>query len=114
MKKKINKLAQFKQWILSIVTYRFSLKSDEKVWVCVFTKLPDRFFHWKVIKKATIKGIYTYGIAYKDHPYLNSHHCNNGLFYGFGYYNENYVIVVKHKWQLPIARLFEKIRLFKW
>ena len=71
MKHLIKILAQTKQWILSVVTYRFSLKSDEKVYVCVFTTLPNRYFKWLVIKKATIKAFYAYGIAYKDHPYIN-------------------------------------------
>jgi hypothetical protein len=112
--KAIKILTQTKQWILSVVTYRFSLKPGEKVWVCVFTKQPNMYFHWKVVKQATIKGFYVYGIAYKDHPYINWHHYSNGLFYGFGYPDENYVIVLKHKWLLPFARVAEKIRLFKW
>jgi hypothetical protein len=107
MKRLLSKLAQIKACIIAFVTYRFSLKSDEKVWVCVKN---DRW----VIKQATIKGFYAYGIAYKDHPYLNWNHYCNGLFYGFGYHNDGYVIVLKNKWLLPLAISSEKIRLFKW
>lgn len=114
MNKLKNTFVKLKQWFLYFVTCRFSLKSDEKVWVCVFTELPNRLFKWCVIKQATIKGFYVYGIAYKDHPYLNSHYYSTGLFYGFGYHDGNYVIVLKHKWLLPFAMFSEKIRLIKW
>ena len=100
------KCEQIKACFIAFVTYCFSLKSDEKVWVCV------RNDRW-VIKQATIKGFYAYGIAYKDHPYLNWNHYHNGLFYGFGYHNDGYVIVLKNKWLLPLAIVSEKIRLFK-
>ena len=85
---------------------KFTLKADERVWVCVYTG-------WWTIKKATIKGFYVYGIAYEDHPYLNSHHYYNGLFYGYGYHGLNYAIVVRNRFLLPFAVICEKIRLFK-
>jgi hypothetical protein len=102
-----SKYAKIKACFIAFVTYRFLLKSDEKVWVCVKN---DRW----VIKQATIKGFYAYGIAYKDHPYLNWNHYCNGLFYGFGYHNDGCVIMLKRKWLLPLAIVSEKIRLFKW
>ena len=67
--------------------------------------------------KAIVKGFSAIGIHYEANPLFNSHHFCQGLFYGFGYHKDGYVIHTKKKWHIRFAFLFEKIRLLmseKW
>jgi len=89
----------------------FNLRSGDKVWVNIIPKkgkLENRIDE--------IVGFSCFGIYYKNHP-EDWHHYTNGLFYGFGYHDDGYVIVCKKKWHLYPAIVVEKIRLWipeKW
>ncbi|KKQ95340.1 MAG: hypothetical protein UT21_C0006G0012 [Candidatus Woesebacteria bacterium GW2011_GWA1_39_11b] len=84
---------------------KFKLKSGDDVFVALF--LRGKKPH---IQKARIDGFRCYGICYKDHP-LAWHHYSTGLFYGFGYHGDGFVLVTKKEWHVRPAVLAEAIRL---
>ena len=88
------------------------IKAGDSVYVTIVYN--DRCFLCKYIypEKSIVRGFFEGHIAFKDgtHHFLNSCNYVQGLFYGFGYYDNCVVIITKNKWTFYLALLVEKIK----
>jgi hypothetical protein len=92
----------------------FNLTSGDKVFINIISYAPDgnELVQLGVeTLQAEVKGFTCYGIHYKKGQ--TWHHYRSYSFYGSGYHEDAYVIVLKDQWKLSRAIMFEHVRLRK-
>lgn len=81
---------------------------DKKVYVQYSTGIMPPFVELLTVSKYKNQLLY-----FKEKTAYYAVECHEASFYGYSYTPAGKLIVTKHKWQLPFAKLTEKLKIMK-